>query len=924
MGTSVPLDQGHRGQQKTVVGQPFKDSQVTDLKEEQQAQNPLNAPHNLLQDTFRTLQDTVYRFMHTNPICMGKVLHAIPHINWYKVQHGEGGTAIPCGMLSDSSFLPVGIRSTSVIPPNSNVLLWIPPGNNYGWILGVIPEEIAEGVVNISDWVQQGGNTGLKREEAHMRPFALHREGGTKDMSSRRPIDGTSMEWGRMAETGVGIIIDPFQAFIRVNEACGLFLNYWDSYCRLVALQMDIHTYTRQLNMREDEGENVYVDQNIIFPWEAVGCYAHGTDFTQEFPDKPVHYSLPKGKIDLPDGEEDIQTVARAVMYGGYLGQGWQRFLMAPKKDSGKRHYKDQDKDYGLFHDLVALDGSYTLRSAKSVSIGKRVLIPVPKRVKLCEDQEGGDDSRKGNYKFSSEFGSGGVQHKVKDVKVTGERKHMRRVAGVLDLLAYNYNWKGLHPFDYHENDYKMWEESELEPFNRATDVLDFSTLAGSPYMSDPSAKRLKVDKRYNDVDYFQRESYMNFLEDGGVVIGDGYGAQIEMSGGQIRITAPGDIQVLPGKRFVSFSWDAVIRAKNSVDISATEKDVRIKAEQNMQLVSNSKERGGILIQSKSENRTHIYRDKYGEDVVSSGIVLLAKQAETAMLSHEIYLRTGGESMRDGRITIDSSKGRKPTVFYAKTHHFFNSRGLNIWHAPIGETSNIVKSHRFSRNFSKIDGNLIVERSVCIAEGGLTAARNISSNRNIIAAGSLMHKTSPFVGFHFGLINFDADINKCKNSRKKHIQAGSAVFQAQIVTRWYTGNDRDVNQNFEPKLPLGNADLLEAIGFAFRDPPTSPGGQYKTTQYKLTETRWQQYSRTGMGTGGVPWTEKPVIYQNQETYPFPGKQKWTQEGTFEKYGTHTLFDEVSARSKDRRGPYEEPELSGWQPSVPNGDYKLIL
>ncbi len=907
----VTGDSGHRGAQPLGLGQSSNDYRITDLEEEFAQRDPRGQYHHLHEDPHGTTQVNEYRFNQGNHLVLATITHSIPSINWYRVQVGEGGIVMPACMLGEANFIPIGPRSTAPIGPNNNVIMFIPPGMNYGYILGAIPELTTESGICVPDWIQQGGNTGIKRESAHKKPFKLLREGGTIDWSSGRPQDATALEWGRITETGVAIHIDPFQAFLRVNEATGLFLNYWDSYCRLAGMSLDIQSYPQQVMLRYDEGENIHIDGNIIYPWESMGCYSSGTNFTQEFPDQPVQYTLVKGKYDLPDGEEDTYAVMRGVDYRAYLGQGYQRFIMAPKKQGGKRHYKDTDKDYGLFHEHVALDGSYTLRSAKSIMIGKRVLIPVPKRKRLPEDQKSGDDGRKDNYKFSSESG-GGTAHKVKDVKVTGEEQHMLRVAGVLDLLAYNYNWKGLHPFDYHENDYDMPEESELAPFSKTMDNLSFGSLASQEFMDYPSPKSIKVDSRYGNVEYFQREAYFVIHEDGGISIGDGYGSQIDMSGGQIRLTAPGDVQLLPGKRAVLMGWDCIIRAKNSVDISASEKDVHIKAEKNMQLIAGNGGKGGVLIQSKSSSKSHIYQSLYGEDVISSGVVLLAKKSQVATLSHEAYFRTGGGELKDGSITIDASKGRKPLVMYSKVLHVFNQKGVNIWHAPEDESANMVKSHRFSRNFSKIDGNLIVERNLCVTDGNLIVAKNIGAEKNIIAAKSLAHKPSFFVGKHDGAISFKALIDKCKAARKKHIQMGEPIFQGIVVKKWYSA-----------PIFLGNEKLLKDIGFSYRDPPGVPI-QYRAQQFKMPETRWQQLARIGIGSGGTAWTEKPVIYQGAETYPWPGKQKWQGEPTMLEYKKHEIFDEGSVRSKDRRGPYEEPQLSEWSPKTPDGNYKTIV
>lgn len=907
----ISQDSGHQGAQSPGFQNQPADRRITDLAEEVQQRDPTAQYHDLMSDTHRTVQVNDQRFRNSNPIVVGMVVHALPYLNWYKVQLGEGGSFVPCMMGAESSFLPLGVRSTSPVPALSKVVVLMPQGLTRGIILCVLPEEIIEGVINVSDWVQQGGCSGVKREQAHMQPITnLFREGGVKDFSSHRPVDGTSMEWGKMAETGVGIVIDAFQAYLRVNEACGVFLNYFDSHTRIAGVQLDIQSYARQIESREDEGECQYIEGNIIYPWEAVGCYSANTDFAADFADKDVHYDKPRASIDLPEGAEDIQPVHRGVEYGGYLGQGYLRMMTKGARDEGKRLFSDTDNDIGLFQEHIALDGSYSVRSAKSVIIGKRVLIPVPKRKRLREDQKTGDDARKDNYKFSGEFGAGN-EHKVGDVKVEGEQQHMRHVSGVLDILSYHYNWKGLHAFHYHEEDYQLADEQDLNyNFNRATDNLNFGELASQEFMSYPEAKRIKIDHRYGEVGYFQRESYLVFHEDGSVCLGDGYGSQISMSAGQIRLESVGDVLLLPGKRVVSLSTEHIIRAKNSVDISSSDKDVRIKAEKNIQVLAGNGGTGGILLESKSTGRSQVYENKYGEDVYSSGIVMLAKHSDVGVLAGDIYLRTGGGTLKNGSITLDASKGSSNIYYYGKSHAFFAADAVDIWHAPSGESANAVHSHRFSGSFSKIDGTLILDKDVLVTNGNLIVSKNIVGGENVIAVKKLAQSGGIFVGDHKGQVKVDTEIQQGVQASQKHIDIGSDVFDAQIVQSWY-GKDK-----------LGNEQSLDQMGFSFRDPVDSPT-QYRTQEFKLPETRWQQYARNGLGSGGVAWTENPVTYQGAKTYPWPGKQKWVDDQSQLQYQAHTLFDEGLGLSKSRPGPYEDPTLSDWNEQKLDGNYKLI-
>ena len=79
---------------------------------------------------------------------------------------------------------------------------------------------------------------------------------------------------------------------------------------------------------------------------------------------------------------EDFSTVPvyRMTDYTGYLGQGFNRTLVRPAKTSGVRKMTDaeNDKDIGLFQELLALDGGYSIKSAKQILFAKYPLIDGP------------------------------------------------------------------------------------------------------------------------------------------------------------------------------------------------------------------------------------------------------------------------------------------------------------------------------------------------------------------------------------------------------------------------------------------------------------------------------------------------------------------------------------------------------------------
>ena len=840
----------------------------------------------------------------------GKIRVSLPYLHYYLVQLNDS-TVVPAVYASKATN--IGAKQATVLPPATNVVVYRSKDVGPYIILSSFPDSFSQDKYSFPQILQQGGNTNFRKQPAYRSFNTMFEDfGNITNNGNNKPMDGSVFEESITTETGVSFLIDPFQAAISVSEVCGLFLNWFDNYARLTGEQLDIDSFSEHLRQRYDEGENVYIRGNLVYPWESLGSYDPGSfstaSTTVEAKDYQTDKEKPYGYYDLEEEHLDTAPIYRYTEYGGHLGQGHTRMLMKPAKDTGVRRYGTFDgPDYGLWQESVALDGAYTLRSAKSVYIGKYLLIPVPKRQKLCEDQKDGDDAREDNYKFSGEYG-GGDEHKVGDVKVEGDSPNLLKVAGVLDLLAYNYNWKNTHPFYYHKKDYKFPEESELVDLEKAQASLDYRRDSN---VDQPNPKRLNIDSRYNDVEYFQTMSGINFLDDGSVVLSDGYGTQLTMSAGRLSLEAPNDIVIQAGGRVVSLSDEMFIRAKSNVEISSSEKDVRFKAERNMQLLSGNGGKGGTLIENRSTSVSHNFKGKDGDEIRDSGITLLTKSSDVGLLSRNTYIRSGAGTKK-GTITLDCAQGEKNLVTYSKSTNMFNSKGVNIWHAPSGKDGGaFVASHRFAEKTSLHASHLFVKRWLGAMDGGVVAAKTILSKKNIIAIKKMAQKGGGFVGDSSKAEGkVDSFLGKIAEALEKHRLSGETVFQNTLTKQYY-----------DKPTQLGNEELInDTMGFSFNDRRTDYGYDL-SDGWKLTEPRWQQYVRFDMATGGSEWTENPVTYQGAQLYPFPGKKAWTEDDSFQQLEELKIFDTETSTSKDR--PYDEPELSKLTGIPADGNYKLL-
>ena len=385
---------------------------------------------------------------------------------------------------------------------------------------------------------------------------------------------------------------------------------------------------------------------------------------------------------------------------------------------------------------------------------------------------------------------------------------------------------------------------------------------------------------------------------------------------------------LMSGARVVTIGREAIIRAIDSIDISSSEQDVRIKAENNLQMLGgNSGDSGGVLIESKGQGVAQEYDRKVGEDVNGSGIVLLSRGGHVSSIAKTIYIRSGveeGMAEGSGNIIMDCANGRSGFVSYAQSHYFYNEEGLGIWHQPVGQDNiNIDKSHFFGPKFSKINGPTVMSRNVAITDQG-----SLGVDGGVFAKGSVI--TLEFMASADAKPPGDSLSNNIPKAVDKFIEDFRTI--GEDYTALGEPYFKSIYSDFIwDDRRSGNTELLEdKIGFSYRD-KTHEGGQvygYTEEGFYLLETRWQQLERSGLvSSGGKPWKEKPVSYQGKDLYPWPGKKHWVDRDAFLQYenqGGFLLFDlgGFSKSRTDNREDYEEPSFADWKMDPCDATYAL--
>jgi hypothetical protein len=663
------------------------------------------------------------------------------------------------------------------------------------------------------------------------------------------------------------------------------------------------------MECRDDEGECTTYVGEIMYPWEGKGAFAKDKEVSKEIPDADVLFKKPLSKIEPK--EMDQQAFHRYEEYGGYLGQGHIRQVAAPPKDVELFRYSLDKVVPGVFREHIGIDGSYGLASATEISFAKRSVIPIPKRQRLAEDLNEKDSDNPKNYKSSGTYeGKDGYEHKVGEIVTPEEEPQLTKLAALLDLHTHKFNWKTLSAFAYHQGDFKMPEEADLVPIVGKNQMQPkFSELSDKTWMPLPEPKKLKIDERYKEISLYELMSMITMTNDGAIKITAGQGESITLGGGNILIDCPGSVFLRPGKGFVAMAGDdAIIRARESVDISAGNKDVRIKAEVNLQLLAGNSGKGGMLLESRAATKTHDYPAEGGEKVRGSGIVLKAAQSHIATLSSELYLRTGGDKeLTSGPIVIDSGSNSDLTLIGRSQKRYAESQYIDCFGIETVRSANT-----YGESGALFNGSLFANQGLA-TNGAVTCQQGMTSTSG--------HFSSPQGG--------DVGTLPSAAEQQASLDAAASILES-IKDDGQTTYD-GIKAAFYDDNRVGNEDVIKKISVGMRNEE-----QYGTkTDFVMPQCYWQQLA--GDSGGVVAWEEPVVNYQQSggseggsKTMPWPGHEAWANEETLlVMHGKDLkMFELAKGVGKSRdvfddESAYAKGELAEVERVIPQKEYKVI-
>ncbi len=827
----------------------------------------------------------------------GRIKLSLPYFGWYSVEIDGLTGRKPCCKLSECSPSYFGPISTSIIPPDCEVVVVMDPKEQWGYIIGTKPTVVQDGNYCFSDFVFQGSGVGFQDRYCSSYINNTKDNGGVIDFSNNRPLDNLITDWGITTVTGVMLHLDPFMTFLRVNESTGLWCFYPEGLTRLSGQSLEQVSDSTYRESGIDAGETYSYYGEAMYPWEALGSAIPETTLTKTISDEEIHKTHLDGKYEPVYADQ--QPLFRYEEFGGYLANGTIRQMSVPIVLNTETVLEPVNRldamgispDICLFREHIGVDGAYSVASAKSVRITKQTLIPSFKRRKLRNDGRETADNPE-TYNASGWFNDDeDLAHNIGDLS---DANSTATVAQAMDRLAYDCNQKQVFGIGMHVNDFNLPEASDNK-LDSWQDDINFDSLKTATRIDTVDPTTLTIDHRYQ-AKFYKLLQMLEFADDGSVILQGGYGERIVFARGEVFIDAPGNINIRPGKSAVVLAGDdAIIRARNSFDITASQKDGRILSRRNLHMLSGDSGYGGMLLENRATSKDQSFPATGGEAVESSGIVLKSSKSLVSAVASEIYLRTGSTKggVLPGNIVLDADGGSADITMLASTHRRFIKSSAND---SFGENpDNVTAANVTSAAGAFLAGGLTVNGSVQVS-GGARVRTGL-----VITAG---HVSSPSGGY-VGRINADQD-------RALQYIDTTAKAQVEAANKSYDSYKRD----YYADRKIGAASVQKSISFSCRTEE-----DYGTQNWEMPEAYWQQLAKN---SGAVTtWQEPPVKYQDiANTYVWPGKC-WLEDRMAAFDTTKSkFFDSDNNRPKEREFT-SEPAYEGLELKAPNKHYLVI-
>ena len=808
-------------------------------------------------------------------LVVGTVLYSLPSLNTYYVMPANNVGTTKDGMSlsvvatsTGGNSLKYGVSCYTVYQPGTQVLMTytnvdpVPGTLDAPPAYTIIGTMVTEGLLESEAYppVDVWYNDGLDYyATTYAAALAANKSDALTDKSYGAPLNlfhGDDLKAGDfdnfVAVTASGVNLGSLKARIDMNALTDTLRIYADNYQREAPYL--------------ESGARLDMDNSLVYTKTAYSVL----EGLGAIKGKP--FKKDDNESYIPT-EEEQQGFFRDTEYKGKLvGVSWYTNQLPPDVDVFTR--APEKLPFGVYSQEQPVEGTVSRRAAGELAAVKSPFVPVPVEMKdeLAAEEPLPEDADPGKTWADEEGIAEEDYPHVSPANFADEydyntAEHWRaRMRGREDY------WKIPTAGDLKETAGVDLDKArrEIEPLDEADYEYE---LPDQIKIKDPVSGEERL--------YYAAESFIRQMPDGSISISDGYGSEIRMVKGRIIISAATDIEYRAGRDIVNMAArHNVTIGGDSVFVHASNGDLYMKSEKNMNIMAGNGDEGQLTLESRSTEQSTKNKVGNGRGIIiksDTDLGISGKNIYMGLYDDQDKSTSGLSRSQSGTFILDSCKS---TLGLMGEYVYANAKQSASFVCGSGAGSALSlgpgKALLAGQSVQLGCGNCVVNSMSgdatvhTLGSSGLTPAPiTASGSATLTVKGSIKSTASIYCSNSMMASNMTATHGSFGGASKHFSHAGGGSPPAVQIPSITGDSIKEPSEDLKSQYDktTQDSDLLTGSAYSLSKLAYPSSEDLRlSSDYKIWAARWQN-----MLQNPELWAEPPVKDENDEdTFIYPG------------------------------------------------------